>query len=79
MSTTIKCDVPIQAGFDKACTAVFNSAGLLLIVEGMELGAEEPDEFYVEIEGSQFGVRREGGEHVVSADLREAFIAMVFG
>jgi hypothetical protein len=79
MSTTIKCEVPIQPGFDQPCIAVFNAAGLMLIVEGLDLGVEAPDEFSVEIEGSQFGVRREGGEHYVIPDLRDAFIAMVFG
>jgi hypothetical protein len=77
--STIKCDVPIQAGFEQACTAEFNSAGLMLIIDGLELGAEAPDEFLVVIEGSEFAVRREGDEHIITSDLREAFVAMVFG
>ena len=79
MSSTINCEIPIQNGFEKACTAVFNSSCVLLIVDDMPLGAAPPDEFYVEFEGSKFSVRKEGEEHVVLEEDQPAFTALVFG
>lgn len=79
MSRTFKCDVPIQPGFESACKAVFNAGGCLLIIDGMPLGAQIPDEFEVDLEGNMIGVRLEQGEHFVVPDDRAAFIAMVFG
>ncbi|WP_408601345.1 hypothetical protein [Pseudomonas sp. PLMAX] len=79
MSSTIKCEIPIQDGFEKPCTAVFNSACVFLIADDMPLGAELPDEFFVEFEGNRFSVRKEGEEHVVLDEDRPAFTALVFG
>ncbi len=79
MSTTITAKISEQEGFTKDCTAVFNATGILLIIEGNELGAKIPDEFAVEIEDSLFGVAKEGEEHYIIPDDRDAFIAMVFG
>lgn len=79
MSSTIDCEIPVQDGFEKACTAVFNSACVLLIADDLPLGAVLPDEFYVEFEGSRFSVRKEGEEHVVLDEDQPAFTALVFG
>lgn len=79
MSSTIKCEIPIQDGFEKACSAVFNSACVLLVEEGLPLGTDLPDEFFVEFEGSRFSVRKEGEEHVVLDEDQPAFTALVFG
>lgn len=79
MSRTFECEVPIQAGFSKPCKAVFNAAGCLLIIDGMPLGDEIPENFYVDLEDNMISVSLEGAEHFVIPDDREAFIAMVFG
>lgn len=79
MSRTFECSVPIQTGFETPCKAVFNSAGCLLIIDGMELGAQIPDYFYVDLEDNLISVSLEGSEHFVTPDDRDAFIAMVFG
>ncbi|MBI6883032.1 hypothetical protein [Pseudomonas putida] len=81
MSRTIKCKVPIQAGFVKECTAEFDVSGRLLMVDGMELGEEPPTEFTVELEDHQIAVRFEPGacDHFVIEDDRDAFVAMVLG
>lgn len=79
MSRTFTCDVPIQAGFEQQCKAIFNSAGCLLIIDGMPVGAEIPNDFQVDLEGNLISVGLEGEEHFVIPDDRDAFIAMVFG
>lgn len=79
MSSTINCEIPIQDGFEKPCTAVFNSSCIMLSEEGLPLGAALPDEFYVEFEGTRFCVRKDGEEHVVLEEDQPAFTALVFG
>jgi hypothetical protein len=79
MSVTFDCIVPVQAGFKAQCKAVFNTAGCLLVIEGMELGAEIPESFVVDLEGHLISVCLENGEHYVIPDDRDAFVAMVFG
>lgn len=79
MSSVFECEVPIQAGFEKICKAIFNSAGCLLIIDGMPVGAEIPETFQVDLEGNLISVSLENGEHFVTPDDRDAFIAMVFG
>lgn len=79
MSATVVCDVPIQAGIEKVCKAEFTIAGMLLVIDGLPLGAEIPDSFSVEIEDTSFWVSREGDEHMVSEDDRDAFTTMASG
>lgn len=80
MSSTLVCDVPVQYGILDPCKATFNSSGLLLVVEGMPLGAALPDEFDVQIEGGDpLTVKRENGEHYIVEEDKMAFTAVVFG
>lgn len=80
MSTTLVCDVPVQYGILEPCKATFNSSGLLLVVEGLALGAQLPDEFDVQFEeGEPLTVRKQNGEHYIVEEDRTAFTAVVFG
>ena len=80
MSSTLVCDVPVQYGILDPCKATFNSAGMLLVVEGLPLGASLPEEFDVEYEGGDpLTVRLVNGEHFIIEEDKMAFTAIVFG
>ncbi|WP_338924291.1 hypothetical protein V0M98_32280 (plasmid) [Pseudomonas silesiensis] len=78
MSSTMRCEIPIQDGFEKPDIAVFNSACIMLIVE--ERSTESlPLTFVVEVEGDPFNVLKVGDDYVVHDDQKDAFTALVFG
>lgn len=79
MTTTISCNINLQQGFDEPALAIFSAAGMLLVTEGTPPGAKLPDEFKVEIEGSEFAVKKDGEEHYIVKEDHDAFVAMVFG
>ena len=80
MGSTLVVDVPVQYGILDPCKATFNSSGILLVVEGLPLGANIPDEFDVTFEdGQPMTVRREGDEHYIIEEDRMAFTAILFG
>lgn len=78
MSSTIRCEIPVQEGFETPDWAVFNSSCIMLIAEERTMG-ELPAEFFVEVEGAKFDVHKVGEEFVVQDDQRDAFTALVFG
>lgn len=78
MSSTIRCEIPIQEGIQTPDIAVFNASGIMLIAED-RMTEDLPLEFYVQFEGNQFNVHKIGDDFVVHDDEKDAFTALVFG
>lgn len=79
MSSTLLCNVPVQTGIHQECQVTINAGGIVLLLEGMPLGAVIPDEYDVVFEGVEMSVQFDGENHCIVEDDKTAFTALVYG